>query len=254
MFLSQISALDASSLTSIAAVMSATAIIVSTLIKPYISTVAALKRVPLIVYSIVIALALTLFANEVLHTLAGSGIWSLLFQSFISVLGAGGLYHLPGALQSVEDTASDSSGPSGGTPPSPPAASMRLAAMLAIGISALFVGGCGVLGQPQAATTPAQNLVVVEQAYSLALVGINFGIQSGAISPAEASQATPYLNAIEAALTAAEADVAAGKPSSQTDIDAAVAALNQLAPLLAKVKTPTTRPGHSGQTTEHGET
>ena len=90
---------------SMAGVMFSTTIIVSLLIKPYLSKVKALANVPLIVFSLAVSLALTVIGNKVLHVLPGTNLLSLLIQTALGAMGAAGIYHVPGSTQSLADTA-----------------------------------------------------------------------------------------------------------------------------------------------------
>lgn len=92
-------------LVSIPAILTATALIVSTL-KNSLANVAWFNKVPIVAYVLVVAGALTALANLVLHTLPGS-FSQLLTDAVLAALGSKGLFSVVtgSSLQSLGDTA-----------------------------------------------------------------------------------------------------------------------------------------------------
>lgn len=101
-----VTSLDSNSIASLAGVMGATTIIVSTFIKPYVSNIKGLKDIPILFYTVAVSLGLVVLANKGMHTLQSDNLLQTMFQAFMGALGAAGAYHLPGATQSVEATQS----------------------------------------------------------------------------------------------------------------------------------------------------
>lgn len=99
------------SVSSIAAVIMATLMIVQFFIKPIFGNLPKMSQIPMVVYVVVVSLILTIFANKVLKTLPGDNVYLLVFQAFMSALASSGLYKLPSSIQSV-GSVTNSSGPS----------------------------------------------------------------------------------------------------------------------------------------------
>lgn len=167
------------SLTSVTAVILATIVIISALKEP-LSKIPWLGKWPFLVQNIIIAFTLTCLANLVLGSLPGS-LPDLLWQTFVNVLIANGVYNIPSSLKSPVTSESRSSS---GTLPT-----ILLAMLIPVGL--IGSAGCEHLfkaAQESPATrmftakTPADKVAAAEAAYADVANGLADAIQSGIIT------------------------------------------------------------------------